>query len=96
MVMVVVVVVVVVVPGPEREGEVVQALGRLQAQTGRLSLGLAVVVERQQGPHCVLPLPLPLPHSPLTLTRHLEERKLADISTNWRAETQEGRKYSAH
>ena len=43
------------------------ALGRLQAQTDRLSPGLAVVVERQQGPHCVLP--------PLTpSTGHLDLR----------------------
>ena len=44
-------------PGPQREGEIVVALGRLQTETDRLPLVLAVMVERQQGAHCVLPHP---------------------------------------
>ena len=57
-----------VAPGPQREGEIVVALGRLQAETDRLSPVLAVMVERQQGAHCVLP------HPPLA--RHLEQNRL--------------------
>ena len=54
---VVMMMVLLVVPGPQREGEIVVALGRLQAETDGLSLVLAVMVERQQGAHCVLPHP---------------------------------------
>ena len=48
---------VVVVVGPQREGEVVITPGGLQAEADRLSLVLAVTVERQQAGHRVLPQP---------------------------------------
>ena len=46
-----------VAPGPQREGEIVVTLGRLQAETDHLPPVLAVVVERQQAAHRVLPPP---------------------------------------
>ena len=55
--MVVVMVDLFVGPGPQREGEIVVALGRLQAETDHLPPVLAVVVERQQSAHRVLPPP---------------------------------------
>ena len=70
MLLVVVVMVVFDVPGSEREGEIVITLRGLQTEADCLSLVLALMVERQQGRHCVL-LHLPhLPHHPLS--RHLE------------------------
>ena len=74
LVMLVMVVGVCVVPGPQGEGEKVISLGRLQAKTDRLSPVLAVMVERQQRPHCVLP------HSPPLIT-HLELIRYLVIQT---------------
>ena len=67
----------VVAGGPQREGEIVITPGGLQAEADRLSLVLAVTVERQEAGHGVLPQP--------PLCGHLED---PDTETTCRALTQ--------
>ena len=67
----------VVAGGPQREGEIVITPGGLQAEADRLSLVLAVTVERQEAGHGVLPQP--------PLSGHLED---PDTETTCRALTQ--------
>ena len=55
------------VPGPEREGEIVITQRGLQTEADCLSLVFALMVERQQGRHRVLPH-----HHHHPLSRHLE------------------------